>query len=48
MLNAYFFQRRFYNMFHLIWKNEAKRIINDEVIKQFGYLDSKIDWVLND
>ena len=32
---------------NLIWKDGAKQIQNDEVIKQFVYLVSKIDWVLN-
>jgi len=35
-------------MFHLIWKDDAKRIRNDEVIKHLVYLVSVIDWVLND
>ena len=33
-------------MFHLIWKNEAKQIRNNEVIKHFVYLVNKIDWVI--
>ena len=35
-------------MFHLIWKHDAKRIRNDEVIKHLVYLVIVIDWVLND
>ena len=33
-------------MLNLIWQHDAKRIWNDEVIKQFVYLVSKIDWVI--
>ena len=35
-------------MLNLIWQHDAKRIWNDEVIKQFVYLVSKIDWVITD